>query len=153
MPSVADKLTEDELSAIISQQIELAKTHDKHARESTRDKAIDYFMGHMDKYVPPEVNRSRVVSRDVADTIGWTLPQLLRAFLGSNRMAIAEPVGSEDEEFARQATAGLNYVFLKDNDGEQNKERLIYFPVYSTTVPCSAAVFPVHRKWPAIRLF
>lgn len=116
---MAKKLTEEELSAIISQQIELAKHHDKHAREGTRDKAIDYYMGDMDKYVPPEVNRSKVVSRDVADTIGWTLPQLLRAFLGSNRMAIAEPVGSEDEEFAKQATAGLNYVFLKDNDGEQ----------------------------------
>lgn len=116
---MAKKLSEEDLSAIIAQQIELAKHHDKHSRQNTRDKAIDYYMGEMDKYVPPEANRSKVVSRDVADTIGWTLPQLMRAFLGSNRMAIAEPVGSEDEEFAKQATAGLNYVFLKDNDGEQ----------------------------------
>jgi hypothetical protein len=114
---MAKRLTEDELSAIISQQIELAKTHDKHARESTRDKAIDYFMGHMDKYVPPEVNRSRVVSRDVADTIGWLLPDLMKVFTASGRMAIAEPDGEDDTQMAEEATEGLNYVFWKDNKG------------------------------------
>lgn len=133
---MAKKLSEEELSAIISQQIELAKHHDKHAREGTRDKAIDYYMGDMDKYVPPEVNRSKVVSRDVADTIGWTLPQLLRAFLGSNRMAIAEPVSTEDEEFAKQATAGLNFVFLKDNDGEQ----IVYNATWNALLLANAPV-------------
>lgn len=111
------KLTETELSAIISQQIELAKHHDKHAREATRDKAIDYFMGDMDKYVPPEPNRSKVVSRDVADTIGWMLPGIMRVFTASDRMAIAEPDGSDEVEFAEEATDGLNYVFWKDNKG------------------------------------
>jgi hypothetical protein len=114
---MADKLTETELSAIISQQIELAKHHDKHAREGSRDKAIDYFMGQMDKYVPPEVNRSRVVSRDVADTIGWLLPDLMKVFTASGRMAIAEPDGEDDVEMAEEATEGMNYVFWKDNKG------------------------------------
>lgn len=114
---MAEKLSEDQLSAIIAQQIELAKHHDKHEREGDRAKAIDYFMGNMDAYVPPEANRSRVVSRDVADTVGWMLPPIMRVFTASDRMAIAEPVGSEDMEFAKQATDGLNYVFWKDNRG------------------------------------
>jgi hypothetical protein len=113
-----EAISETTLSTIIAQQIELAKHHDKHEREATRDKAIDYYFGNMDKYVPPEPNRSRVVSRDVADTIGWTLPQLMRAFLSSDRVALAEPEGIEDIDFADKATIGLNYVFLKDNDGE-----------------------------------
>src|SRR5690554_5507720 len=74
-------------------------------------------MGDMDKYVPPEPNRSKVVSRDVADTIGWMLPGIMRVFTASDKMAEAEPVGIEDMEFAGQATDGLNHVFWKDNKG------------------------------------
>src|SRR6185312_3056934 len=114
----ANALSEAELEAIISQQIELAKTHDRSERSTAREKGLDYYLGNMDKYVPPEVNRSRVVSRDVADTMGWTLPQIIRVFSASDRMAIAEPVDADDVTFSKQATDGMNYVFWKDNDGE-----------------------------------
>lgn len=114
---MAEKLTDAQLSAIVSQQIDLAKTHDKNSRQEPRDKAIDYFMGDMDKYVPPEANRSRVVSHDVADTIGWMHPDLMRVFTASDRMAIAEPENEWDAEFSDQVTDGLNYVFWKDNPG------------------------------------
>lgn len=108
---------EKKLEAIVSQQIQLAKSHDSREREKDRAKALDYYLGDMDKYVPPEVNRSKVVSRDVADTIGWMLPGIIKVFTASDRMAIAEPVGEEDIQFAKQATDGLNYVFWKDNKG------------------------------------
>lgn len=110
-------LSEDELSAILAQQIELAKHHDKQEREATRDKALDYYLGNMDKYVPPEANRSKVVSRDVADTIGWMLPGIMRVFTASDRMAIAEPEGDEDLALADEVTDGINYIFWKDNKG------------------------------------
>jgi hypothetical protein len=116
---------EKKLEAIVSQQIQLAKSHDSREREKDRAKALDYYLGDMDKYVPPEVNRSKVVSRDVADTMGWMLPGIIRVFTASDRMAVAEPVGEEDVPFARQATDGLNYVFWKDNKG--------YEIVYSAT--------------------
>jgi len=112
-----EKLTELQLQAIIANQIELAKSHDRSTRQVPREKALDYFLGNMDKYVPPETNRSRIVSRDVADTISRMLPDIMRVYTASPNMAIAEPVGAEDEEFAKQASTGLNYVFLKDNDG------------------------------------
>lgn len=108
---------EKKLEAIVSQQIQLAKSHDRRERETDRAKALDYYLGKMDKYVPPEPNRSKVVSRDTADTIGWMLPGIMRVYTASDRMAIAEPVGEEDIQFARQATDGLNYVFWKDNKG------------------------------------
>jgi hypothetical protein len=110
-------LSDTELEAILSTQIALAKDHDKNEREHSRSKALDYFLGNMDKYVPPEPNRSKVVSRDVADTIGWMLPGIMRVFTASDQMAEAEPVGVEDIEFAREATDGLNHVFWKDNRG------------------------------------
>lgn len=111
-------LTAAEIGAIVDQQISLAKSHDNAERATASDKALDYYFGRMDSYVPPEANRSKVVSHDVADTINTTLPQVVRVFLSTDNMAIVEPVSDQDEEFARQATQGLNYVFLRDNDGD-----------------------------------
>jgi hypothetical protein len=122
---VAEALSEVELGTIVTQQIELAKTHFKHGRELSAAKALDYYFGRMDKYVPPEPNRSKVVSRDVADVVGWLLPQLMRVFTASGRMFVAEPETPDDLQYAEQATDGLNYVFWKDNKG--------YEVVYSAT--------------------
>ncbi len=110
-------LTDDQLEAIVARQIDLAKAHDRNERESSRSKALDYYLGNVDKWIPPEANKSRVVSRDVADTIGWILPGIIRVFTASDRMAEAEPVGEEDMQFAREATDGMNYVFWKANKG------------------------------------
>jgi len=112
-------LTDTQLSAIISAQLRLARDHDRAELAGTRSKAIDYYFGRMDAYVPPEPNRSKVVSRDVADTIGWMMPQLVRVFTSSDRFVEAEPVEEGDIEFAGQATDGMNHVFWKDNPGEE----------------------------------
>jgi hypothetical protein len=119
------KVDEPRLEAIVSQQIELAKSYDSQDRQKDREKALDYYFGNMDKYIPVEVGKSKVVSRDTADTIGWILPGIMRVFTASDRMAVAEPVGIEDVEFSKEATDGLNYVFWKENKG--------YEIVYSAT--------------------
>lgn len=112
-------LTDTEISAILSQQVGAANDHDRdEGQEGSRAKALDYFFGRMDSYVPPETNRSKVVSRDVADTMGWIMPQLMRVYLSSDKFAEAEPVEESDIQFSEQITAALNYVFFKDNDGE-----------------------------------
>lgn len=131
-----DKLSEEQLGSIIAQQIELARSHDKAERATSREKALDYFFGNMDEYVPPEANRSRVVSRDVADTISRMLPGIMRVFMASDRMAIAEPTGVEDVEFAKQATDGLNFVFWKDNDGDE----IIYSVTWDALLTSNAIV-------------
>jgi hypothetical protein len=110
-------MDDTKLEAIVSSQIRLAKSHDSREREGDRSKALDYYMGRMDKYVPPETGKSKVVSRDTADTIGWMLPGIMRVYTASDRMAIAEPVEEADVPFAKQATDGMNYVFWKDNKG------------------------------------
>ena len=117
------KLSENELSAIIAQQIELAK-HDRKTggRDASREKALDYYFGNLDKYVPPEPKPSKVVSRDSADTINWMMPQIMRTFTASGRMFVAEPDNESDPEYADSVTDGLNYVFWKENDGH----RIVY---------------------------
>lgn len=115
---MAEKLSEQQLSAILAQQIELAKKDRKTGgRDASRKKALDYYFGNLDAYVPPEENRSRIVSRDVADTINWIMPQIMRAFTASGRMFLAEPMGPNDLQYAEQVTDGLNYVFWNENNG------------------------------------
>jgi hypothetical protein len=111
------KLSDTQIEAIIAQQIELARSHDKAERATARDKALDYYFGNMDAYVPPETNRSKVVSRDVADTINWLMPEIMKVFTASGRMFLAEPVEPEDLEIEDEITDGLNFVFWKDNFG------------------------------------
>ena len=113
------ELTKDEIGAIISQQVANARLSDRHDKAGNRTKAIKYFLGDIDEYVPPEANRSKVVDRSVADTISWMLPQITKVFMSSDNMAIAEPVEENDVRWAEQATQGINYTFFKDNPGEQ----------------------------------
>ena len=139
---MAEPLSDNQIEAIVWQQVQLAKTSfsDKGGRKEARDKAINYYFANMDKYVPPEENRSKVVSRDVADTIGWMLPQIMRIFTASGRMFVVLPdINEDDEQFqavlaggdskamaqymddlveeAERRTHAINDVFWKENDG------------------------------------
>lgn len=109
------RIGEGELKALVAREIALAKS-DRSTASDKQTKALEYFQGEM-KDIPPEVGRSKAVSRDLADTMGWMLPGIIRVFTASEHMAIAEPVGIEDEAWSEQATDGINHVFWKDNDG------------------------------------
>jgi hypothetical protein len=109
------KMKEDELSALVEGWLTQAKHFDDADLSEHRAKANDFYDGKVD--INPQPNRSSVVSSDVADVMGWILPGLLRVFTASNRVAIYEPDTPEDEESAKQATEGINYIFLNECDG------------------------------------
>lgn len=113
---MADKMDDDRLKALLSQEISSALTYDDTELSQKRAKALEYYRGEMAD-TPSMAGRSSVVSMDVADTIGWMLPGIIRVFTASDRMAIYEPEKPADEEFAKQATDYVNYVFMKDNPG------------------------------------
>lgn len=80
-----------------------------------RRKAMEYYLG---KPFGNEIaDRSQVVSTDVADTVEWVLPSLMKIFTSGDNVVTAEPVGAEDEESAEQATEYANFVFMKANPG------------------------------------
>lgn len=110
-------MTDDEIKGLLQREIKSARSNDDTELAKNRRDALRYYHGDMQEDMPAEAGRSSVVSRDVADTVGWMLPQIMRVFCASDRIAVAEPVGDEDEEQAREATEGLNYVFWKDNPG------------------------------------
>jgi hypothetical protein len=109
-------MDDDRLKTLLSQEISSALTYDDTELSQKRAKALEYYRGTMSD-TPAMTGRSSVVSMDVADTIGWMLPGIIRVFTASDRMAIYEPEKPQDEEFAKQATDYVNYVFTKDNPG------------------------------------
>lgn len=109
-------MDDDALKALLSQEISSSLTYDDTELSQKRTKALEYYRGEM-RDTPAMTGRSSVVSMDVADTIGWMLPGIIRVFMASDKMALYEPEKPGDEEFAKQATDYINYVFLKDNPG------------------------------------
>ena len=113
---MTEKMDDDRLKALLSQEISSSLTYDKTELAQKRARNLEYLRGEMND-TPAMAGRSSVVSMDVADTIGWMLPGIIRVFTASDRIAIYEPERPGDEEFSEQATDYANYVFLKDNPG------------------------------------
>ncbi len=139
---MAKKIGEVELKALVAREISLAKS-DRAELSKKQTKALEYYQGEM-KDVPAETGRSSAVSRDLADVMGWVLPGIMRVYTASEHMAVAEPVGAEDMEGAKQATDGLNYVFWKDNDGY----RIVYNATWDSLIGGNGVVKTWHDDAP-----
>lgn len=131
---MADKMGEDDLKALVAREIALAQT-DRGTSSKKQTKALEYYQGTM-KDIVAETGRSSAVSRDLADTMGWMLPGIIRVFTASEHMAVAEPVGKEDVAWAEQATDGLNYTFWKENDGY----RIVYNATWDSLLSANGVV-------------
>ena len=128
------RMSDTDLSALVAREISLAKA-DRAIASKKQVRALEYYQGTM-KDVPNEEGRSKAVSRDLADTMGWVLPGIIRVFGASEHMAIAEPVGVDDESWAKQATDGINYVFWKENDGY----RVLYAATWDSLISGNGVV-------------
>ena len=106
-----------ELQSLLSNQIQNALGYLGGQLSDSRTKSLEYYLG--DKLGTEIDGRSQVVSTDVADTIESLLPNLLRVFTASDKVVSCEPMTAEDIPMADQATAYLNHVFYKENDGFQ----------------------------------
>lgn len=114
-PSEEGKMTDSELSALLKAEEASALGFLGGDLSAAREKAMNYYLG---KEFGNEVEgRSKVVSTDVADTIEWILPSLIKMFTAGDDVVSFEPQGKEDEEAAKQATEYNNWIFLKDNPG------------------------------------
>lgn len=104
-----------DLAQLIAEQERQALGYHGGDLSEERSKALDYYNG---KPFGNEVEgRSQVVSSDVFDAVEGMLPVLVKMFAATSEAVEFEPVGLEDEESAKQATAACNYVFYKQNNG------------------------------------
>lgn len=109
------KMSETELASIVDGWISDARNFDDTDLSGHREWAIRFYDGEVD--IGQQANRSSVVSNDVADVLEWIIPNLLRIFTASDKVAIYEPRGPDDEQGAKQATECVNYIFLRECDG------------------------------------
>ncbi len=78
-----------------------------------RVQSLNYYLG---KPFGNEVEgRSQVVSRDVADTIEWIKPSLMRIFASGDEVVSFDPRGPEDVEVAQQESDYVNYILTQKN--------------------------------------
>ena len=133
---------EVELKALVAREISLAQT-DRAQASKKQTKALEYYQGEM-KDVPAETGRSSAVSRDLADVMGWVLPGIMRVYTASEHMAVAEPVGADDDDKAKEATNGINYVFWKQNDGY----RIVYSATWDSLLAGNGVVKVWHDETP-----
>ena len=115
MPKKNKELSELELKAILTNQVRNSIGYLGGELSESRRKSIEYYLG--DKLGTEIDGRSQVVSTDVSDTIESILPNLLRVFTASDKVVRCDPVTAEDVPLSEQATAYLNHVFYKQNDG------------------------------------
>lgn len=108
-------LTDTEIRAVLDEEIRGAVGYSSSELSNQRRTALEYYYG--EPFGNESEGRSSYVSRDVADTIEWIMPSLMRIFTGGDTIVRFEPQGPEDEQAANQATDYINYVFQRQNDG------------------------------------
>lgn len=108
-------MRDDELKALLDAEQKSALGYLGGDLSDARKKAMDYYMG--EPFGNEVEGRSQVVSTDVADTIEWMLPSLIKMFTAGDDVVSFLPQGQEDEEWAKQATEYNNWIFLSDNPG------------------------------------
>lgn len=108
-------LTDEELKAIVVSERDTASSFNSSELSEQRADAMKRYLA--EPYGDEREGRSKVVLTDVADTIEWILPSLLRIFTASNDTVQFDPVEEGDIEQAEQETDYVNWVFNKDNSG------------------------------------
>jgi hypothetical protein len=110
-------LTDGEIKSIISHEIEDALGGLGSQVSEERRKALRYYYGR--DFGNEVEGRSKVILTDVADTIEWIMPSLMRMFTGGQITARFIPRGPDDEAGADQATEYINEVFRDEQRGFQ----------------------------------
>ena len=110
-------VTREELQSILKASIDEAVNYAEEELAAQRKSEQEYYDGEGfegdDKL---DDTRSRVVSRDVHDTVKAIMPSLLRIFFSGKNAVAYDPTGPEDEAMAQQATDYVNDIVLrKDN--------------------------------------
>jgi len=109
------KLDESDFQAIFSGLVRDAESFTDDEISPRRAFNTDFYKGKVD--IEDQPNRSKMVSRDVRDTVMSILPSIMRVFFSSQKAVEYTPTGPEDEEIAAQATDYANYLINDDNDG------------------------------------
>lgn len=80
-----------------------------------RAKALEYYFG--EPFGNEKRGKSQVVTRDVAETIDWIMPSLMKVFHSGGQVVKFNPQTAADVPEAEQETEYINYLFNRKNEG------------------------------------
>ena len=80
-----------------------------------RADALDRYMGK--PYGDELAGRSQVVSRDISDVVEGVTANVLKPFVGGDRVVVFNPRGPEDEDQSQQETDYINFIVMERNNG------------------------------------
>lgn len=80
-----------------------------------RSESLNYYFGK--PFGNEREGKSRVVTRDVQETVDWIMPSLMKTFTSGGQVVKYEPQTAEDVEQAEQETEYVNYLFNRKNPG------------------------------------
>ena len=110
-----EMMDDGELQSILRAEFDDARDYHTNQLGNERQKAGDYYIGA--KFGNEQEGRSSVVSTEVADTIEYVMPSLMRIFTSTDEAVRFMPRGPEDVEAAEQASEYVNWVLNNENQG------------------------------------
>lgn len=114
-PPASEVMDEGELQSVLRAEFDDARDYHTSQLGNERQKAGDYYIGA--KFGNEQEGRSSVVSTEVADTIEYVMPSLMRIFASTDEAVRFMPRGPEDVEAAEQASEYINWVLNNENQG------------------------------------
>jgi len=108
-------LSDEELVSIIESHRRNSLGDESSSLSSERAEAMNRYHGK--PYGNEQEGRSQVVSKDLADTVGWMMPAVIKVFIGGGNIAEFSGDTEEDERLAKQESDYVNHVIMKDNQG------------------------------------
>lgn len=113
------KMPDSELETIVCEALKTSLGAPDSDVGRARLRNLEYYNAEATgELAPPEVeDRSDFVATDVADTVEWMLPQLMRIFVSSDDAVEFEARSPEQEQAAKLATGYVNHLFYVRNSG------------------------------------
>lgn len=110
-----EPLTREELSALIQRDIDEAEDFDRSYVSEQRARGYKYYYGD-DIGAGPE-GKSQHVSKDVFNVVETAKSICLETFTQNENVVYFTPINVQDYYPAKQATAYVNHVFYRENNG------------------------------------
>lgn len=111
-------MRDSELCALIDRQCDNGIGADSLFSQQ-RERAMEFYLGEAKgELSPPTIEgRSKVVSKDLMDTVEWAMPGIMEALTGADDVVTFRPRRPGDEQGAEDATAYVNHIIYEENEG------------------------------------
>ena len=108
-------LSDSDLLALLRREEQASAGYQDSALSGQRKEALAYY--DRQPFGIEEEGRSQVVTSEFADVIESIMPGLMRVFTGTDDLATFAPLAPGQEQWAREASAYVPHVLMRQNDG------------------------------------